>query len=183
MLQITIPGIELFNEMTREFINTKDQTLTLEHSLVSISKWESKWCKPFFSKEEKTQEETRDYIRCMTITQNVDPNVYYGLTENNINQVLEYINAPMTATFFSEDTNRRAKSNGGKVITNEVIYYWMTAYNIPAQYEKWHINRLLTLIRVCNEENKPPSKMSKREIMSSNAQLNAARRQKYKSKG
>ena len=85
MLQITIPGIELFNEVTREFINTKDQTLTLEHSLVSISKWESKWCKPFFSKEEKTLEETRDYIRCMTITQNVDPYVYFGLTKDNIN--------------------------------------------------------------------------------------------------
>ena len=179
MLQITIPASESWDESKQEFINTKEQTLQLEHSLVSLSKWESKWCKSFFSKKEKTHEETLDYIKCMTLTQNVNPAVYANITNENVKQINDYIEAPMTATYFNEE---KGKVNN-EVVTAELIYYWMIALNIPFECQKWHLNRLLTLIRVCNVKNQPPKKMSKSSIMSRNAALNAARRQKLNSKG
>ena len=180
MLQITIPASEQFDEIRQEFIETKEQTLQLEHSLVSLSKWESKWCRSFFSKKEKTYEETIDYIKCMTITQKVDPNVYSCLTQENVNQINEYIAAPMTATHFAKEEGGKV---GGEVVTSELIYYWMIALNIPFECQKWHLNRLLTLIRVCNIKNKPPKKMSKSSIMSRNAALNAARRKSLNTRG
>ena len=180
MLQITIPAVEQWDERKQEFITTKEQTLQLEHSLVSLSKWESKWCKPFLTKQEKTFEETLDYIKCMTITQNVDPEVYNYLTNENIEAVNNYINAPMTATYFSDDKTAKPSR---EQITAELIYYWMIALNIPFECQKWHLNRLLTLIRVCNIKNQPPKKRSKREIMSRNAALNAARRKQLNTKG
>ncbi len=179
MLKITIPGREMFNEKTQEFFNMKEYTLQLEHSLVSVSKWESKWNKPFLDKKPKSIEETIDYIRCMTITQNISPDVYNNLTQENIDAVNKYIDAPMTATTFS---NNKGKINN-EVITSELIYYWMTALNVPMEAQKWHLNRLLTLIRVCNVKSQPGKKMSKRDIMQRNASLNAARRAKLNSKG
>ena len=180
MLRITIPSVELWDEKNEIFIHTTEQTLSLEHSLVSLSKWESKWCKPFLGKERKTQEETIDYIRCMTLTQNVDPKAYLFLTDENIRQVNEYIEAPMTATWFAEDKNGKPNR---EQITSELIYYWMIALNIPFECQKWHLNRLLTLVRVCNIKNQPPKKMSKKEVMSRNAALNAARKQQMNTKG
>lgn len=180
MLRITIPSIELWDESKQEFVTAKAQTLQLEHSLVSISKWESKWQKAFLSKSEKTVEQTIDYIKCMTITQNVDPYVYYRLTNENIEQVNRYISAPMTATYFRED-GRTAPSR--ETITSELIYSWMIAFNIPFECQKWHLNRLLTLIKVCSIKNQPPKKRSKREIMAQNAALNAARRKQLNTKG
>ena len=180
MLQIVVPASELFDESKREFVYTKEQTLCLEHSLVSLSKWESKWCKAFFSKQEKTYEETIDYIKCMTLTQNVKDEVYLRLTRDNIEQINKYIEAPMTATYFSEDKNSKSSR---EIVTAELIYYWMIALNIPFECQKWHLNKLLTLIRVCNIKNQPPKKMSKRDIMSRNASLNAARRKRLNSKG
>ena len=180
MLQITIPAVEQWDDVEEVFVSTKEQTLQLEHSLVSLSKWESKWCKPFLTKDNKTIEETTDYVRCMTLTQNVNPEVYKYLTNENILQVNQYIEAPMTATWFSEDKN--AKTNKEQ-ITSELIYYWMIALNIPFECQKWHLNRLLTLIRVCNIKNQPPKKMSNRDIMSRNAALNAARRKQLNTKG
>ena len=180
MLQIVIPASEQFDEINQEFVYGKEQTLQLEHSLVSISKWEAKWCKPFLSKEEKTVEEITDYVKCMTITQNVNPEVYSRLTQENIDQINTYIASPMTATTFSED--KHGKTNR-EIVTSELIYYWMIALNIPPEYQKWHLNRLLTLIRVCNIKNQPPKKMSKREIMSRNASLNAARRKQFNTNG
>ena len=166
MLQITIPAVEQWDESVQEFVYSKPQTLQLEHSLISLSKWESKWHKPFLSKTEKTTEETIDYIRCMTLTQNVKPEVYSNLSVENILQVNEYIENPMTATTFIEDRDRK-KSR--EIVTAELIYYWMISLNIPVEFEKWHLNRLLTLIRVCNIKNQPPKKSSRREIMSRNA--------------
>lgn len=180
MLQITIPGIELWDESREIFTQTKEQTLQLEHSLVSLSKWESKWCKAFLSKQEKTYEETIDYIKCMTITQNVDPNVYNYLSKSIIDKITEYIEAPMTATYFSKE---QSSGNSREQVTSELIYYWMIALNIPFECQKWHLNRLLTLIRVCNIKNQPPKKMSKRAIMSRNAAINAARRKQLNTKG
>lgn len=180
MLQITVPATEQWDESKQEFVNTKEQTLQLEHSLVSLSKWESKWCKSFFSNQEKTYEETIDYIKCMTLTQNVKSEVYYCLSDENIAQINRYIESPMTATYFSD--SRNGKPNRER-ITSELIYYSMIALNIPFECQKWHLNRLLTLIKVCNIKNQPPKKMSRREIMNRNAALNAARRKQFNTRG
>ena len=154
--------------------------MRLEHSLVSLSKWESKWCKVFLSKEQKTYEETIDYIRCMTLTQNVDPLIYQCITNSHIDAVNAYIEAPMTASTVKEE-------KGGPInrqqITSELIYYWMTAYHIPFECQKWHLNRLLMLIWICNAENKPPKKRSKRDLYRHHAEVNAANRKKFNSKG
>lgn len=189
MLQITIPAVdesELWDEVNEVFIQVpamKEQTLQLEHSLISLSKWESKWCKPFISDKgtAKTIEENIDYVRCMTLNKNVDPRVYRCLTDDNIKKINEYIDAPMTATIIRE-RQQHSKINGDP-ITSELIYYWMIALNIPVEFEKWHLNRLITLIRICNIKNTPPKKRSTQEILKDNAALNAARRKKLHTKG
>ena len=182
MLQLKLPAVEQWDERTLGFVYSKAQTLQLEHSLVSLSKWESKYNKPFLSKEEKTYEETIDYIRCMTITQNVDPEVYNRLTDSHIKQVNDYIDSSMTATTFN-DTKSRKQGGQKEVITAEIIYYWMITLNIPLECQKWHLSRLITLIRVCSIKNAPAKKMSNRDIMSQNTALNAARRKQLNSKG
>lgn len=179
MLEIVIPERELFDEENMTFHIQKQQTLQLEHSLVSISKWESKWCVPFFSTT-KTTEQTIDYIRCMTMTQNVNPEIYISLPNDILNQIKDYINAAMTATWFGKEPPGTINK---KIVTAEVIYYWMVALNIPFECQKWHINRLITLIRVCNEENQPPKKRSQKEMLRERAALNASRRAKYQTKG
>ncbi len=180
MLQITIPAVELFDENTNEFISTKEQTLQLEHSLVSLHKWESKWCKPFLSKQDKSPEELLDYVKCMTVTQNVDPDVYMFLTDDNLRQINSYIEAPMTATTFSDNGN--SKKNR-EIVTAELIYCWMITLNIPFECKKWHLNSLLTLIKVCTIKNQPPKKTSKKDLLSRNAALNATRRKQYNTSG
>ncbi|MDD2299628.1 MAG: hypothetical protein PHU69_08285 [Fermentimonas sp.] len=180
MLRITIPAVEQWDKIKQEFVSTKEQTLSLEHSLVSLSKWESKWCKAFLTKNEKSSEETLDYIKFMTLTQNVDPEVYNYLTNRNLIEINEYIEAPMTATYFSDE--KISKTNR-ELITAEIIYYSMIALNIPFECQKWHLNRLLALIKVCNIKNQPPKKRGKKEIMSRNNALNAARRKQLNTKG
>ena len=179
MLEITIPKQRLFNEETYEFMYVDETKLCLEHSLVSLSKWESKWHKPFISSE-KSKEEIMDYIKFMTITKNVNPIVYNALTDENVIQIKNYIDDPMTATTFSQKNNGEHNS---EIITAELIYYWMIELKIPVEFQKWHINRLITLIRVCKIKNTPPKKRSSREIASRTAAINAARRQKYAKKG
>lgn len=181
MYKLVIHKGEWFDERKQEFITIKDDiTLNLEHSLVSVSKWESKWKKPYLSLDKKTKEEEIDYIRCMTLTQNVDPNIYYLLTPIDLYGISKYINDPMTATTF-----RQEERKGGKeIITAEIIYYWMTCYNIPFECQKWHLGRLIALIRVCAAKSGGDGKkMSQREIMSRNKALNKARRAKLHSKG
>lgn len=180
MIRITVPYTELYDEIKQEFIIVKEQTLSLEHSLVSISKWESKWHKPFLTKEPKSTEETLSYIKCMTITQNVDPNVYYALTPDNVQKVNDYIEDPMTATWFS---GKNKPPKGREQITSELIYYWMVTLNIPFECQKWHINRLLTLIRVCEVKNQPKNTMSLNDIYARNRALNEARKKQLNTKG
>jgi hypothetical protein len=181
MLQITVPALirEDFDEGKEEFVYTvleKEQTLCLEHSLVSLSKWESKWHKPFLSKGEKTGEEFLDYIRCMTLDSNVDPDLYYRLSADNYDQIEKYIGDSMTATTFSDDSNRKQNRD---IITAEIIYYWMISLNIPIeQCERWHLSRLITLIRVCNIKNAPPKKRNKGDTALKYARMNAARKKK-----
>lgn len=181
MLRIEVPmGPADWDEEKEEFVLPSVKVLNLEHSLISLSKWESKWCKPFLTKSEKSAEEILDYIKMMSVTSDVHPEVWNNLTQENVRDIRAYIDAPMTATTFSEDRNGRTNR---EIITSELIYYWMIALNIPFECQKWHLNRLLTLIRVCNIKNAPPKKMSKRELMSRNAQLNAARRKQMNTKG
>ena len=181
MLRLVIPiSPEGWDEEKNEFIEPKTQVLQLEHSLVSISKWESKWCRPFISNKDMTVEETIDYVKCMTLTQNVNPDVYTHITSDHIDQVKDYISAPMTATVFSDDGRSKGR---GEIVTAELIYYWMIALQIPFECRKWHLNQLLTLIKVCNIKNQPPKKRSKRDIMSRNTALNAARRKQLNTRG
>lgn len=180
MLNITVPATELYDEQNNEFIITKEQPLQLEHSLVSLSKWEAKWHKAFLTKVEKTEEEMRDYIRCMTITQNVNPDVYRCLSADNIQRIRDYIDDPMTATYISDD---KTSKGGRETVTSELIYYWMISLNIPVEFQKWHLNRLITLIKVCNVKNSPHKKRSKKDIASQYASLNAARRKQFNTKG
>lgn len=179
MLKLRIPGLEYFNDETGEFTYFEDEFIELEHSLVSISKWESNWCKPFLDGKDKSMEEIIDYVKCMTITPNVNDDVYSRLTEGNLISINEYIGRPMTATTFREEK----KPGGREIITSEVIYYWMVSYNIPFECQDWHLNRLLTLIKVCNVKNNPPKKMSQKEIMARNRALNEARKKEFGTRG
>ncbi len=173
MKKIHIPETKLFNPNTNEITTIKEQDIQLEHSLVSISKWEQKWHKSFLGTKEKSQEEMADYIRCMCMTQNVDPQVFQYMPEEKLKEIGEYIADPMTATTFSNDK----KGGGNEILTNEIIYWQMITLGIPVEFQKWHLNRLLTLIKVCSIKNNPnKTKMSRSEIMARNRQLNKARR-------
>lgn len=183
MLTIIIPATRFWDSKNEVFINHKQHVLNLEHSLVSISKWEAKWHIPFLSENEKNKEHTIDYIKCMTLTQNVDDAIYESLTKENFVDISAYIENKMTATWFSE---RKGTGPTGKkeVVTSELIYYWMVGLEIPFECQKWHLNRLLTLIKVCNAKAKSANnKQSKKDILSNNAELNAARRKQYGTSG
>ena len=181
MLSINIKSRELFDERTSEFITVKGGTLKLEHSLVSISKWESKWKIPFLSKEKKTNEQIDDYIRCMSVNGDPDPILIASISSEDKNRIIDYIEEKQTATWFSNlDDKRNTQSD---VITSELIYYWMIEYQIPHEYEKWHLSRLLTLIEICNRKNSTPKKMSQAEIIARNKALNAERKAKLHSRG
>lgn len=184
MLRIVIPERELWDEAKEEFVRTKSATLQMEHSLVSLSKWESRWHKPFLGRgnkmSEKTPEETLDYIRCMTMTQNVDSHIYASIDSTIMQRISDYIADPMTATWFSKDSKGPPNR---EILTAEVIYYWMLKLNIPFECQKWHLNRLLTLIRVCNAKETPPKKLGGKQLACRNSALNAARRNALNSKG
>lgn len=180
MLKITIPAVEEWDEARQEFISTKETELCLEHSLVSISKWESKWHKHFIGNKDLTSEMLIDYIRCMTLTQNVNPEVYYAMNDDVITQIKNYIDDVQSATWFAESNEKKYSRD---IITSEIIYYWMIALQIPFECQKWHLNRLLTLIRVCNEKNQPEKKMSQAEVMRRNRELNEARRRALNTRG
>lgn len=181
MLKIHVPKIEAWDEASEEFITINEFDLQLEHSLLSLSKWEALYCKPFLDRKQLSNKELKDYIKCMTITQNVDPRFYDVISADIYQKITDYIGAPMTATTFSNDKN--GKGGKGGIVTSELIYFWMISFNIPFECEKWHLNRLMTLIRVCEAKNSPSKKMSKQDILNSNRSLNAARRARMKSRG
>lgn len=185
MLELEVPPREYIMETPEGevlFKKTKGGTLLLEHSLISLSKWESKYKKPFLNdKEPKTKDESLYYIRCMTLNKSVNDDIYTFLTDSDINKVNEYIADSMSATWFGEDKSFRKTRR--EIVTSELIYYWMIALNIPVEFEKWHLNRLITLIKVCEIKQRDPKKMKKSEILARNRQLNASRRKKSGSKG
>jgi len=180
MLQITIPKQDGWDEAKEEFVYFPETTLILEHSLISISKWESKWHVPFLGKGEKTAEQIKDYVKCMTVNSNVKDDIYDQLTKKNMDDIMEYIEDPMSATTI---TDRNGKKFSREIVTSELIYYWMVSLQIPFECQKWHINRLIKLVQICNIKNQPDKKMSKRSTMQQNAALNAARRSKSHSRG
>lgn len=183
MLTITIKSVEMYDEISKEFISTEETILQLEHSLVSLSKWESKWEKPFLGNEEKTTEQTLDYIKSMTISEGINPEVYNYLTSDNYQEIGKYIDSKMTATWFNEKQIQSAGSFKKEVITSEIIYYWMITLTIPFECQHWHLNRLLTLIKVCNQKNAPEKKMGKQDLVARNRALNEARKSQYNTKG
>lgn len=180
MLQIKTPDIELYDEANNRFITRKGCVLTMEHSLLSLAKWESKWHIPFLTDKPQTIEQTIDYYRCMTITKNVDPSIYESIDQKIAEEINAYINDPMTATWFN---NTLSGKEDRSVITAEIIYYQMIALGIPFECEKWHLNRLMTLIRVVSAKSAPPKKMSKDEILAQQRRLNAERKAKFNTKG
>ena len=180
MLTMNISDKDYYNDDTSKFVLLKGKTIELEHSLVSLSKWESKWCKPFLGKDKKSKEEQRDYISCMLITKNVDPDFHLYLSDQEVATINAYIDHKMTATTFSELHTPRASN---QVVTSELIYYWMISLNIPFECQKWHLNRLLTLIRVCSIKGAGPEKMPKNTVLARNRALNAARKQQLNTRG
>lgn len=177
MLKIKISSNELYDEHTCEFVSIPEQTLEFEHSLVSISEWESRWCKPFLSENEKTEEETMDYIRCMCLTPDVDDYVFTYMSADNILKIKKYIDSPMTASTVN-DTDSSGES--GEFITSELIYYWMSEHQIDFSCETWHLNRLLMLIKICNAKRRPPRKRSMSEIVAHHRTINEQRRKAMK---
>lgn len=182
MLHLRIPERDLWNPVTERFIHVEDTELDLEHSLFSVSKWESKWHIPFHDdRKEKTVEQNIDYIRQMCLTPNVDPNIFYCITEQNAKEITEYIGDTNTATWFNDLAKR--KTGKKEIITAEIIYYWMTVYNVPESCQYWHLNRLMTFLRVCAEKSNPDKKKHGIDQAAQRRALNAARRQKYKTRG
>lgn len=179
MLTIIVPGIEMFDDEKQEFVTQDGIALDLEHSLVSLSKWESKYEKPFLGKD-KTTEEVLEYIKIMTLTPNIEDTIYEHLSPHNLEDINAYIDAKMTATWFSEAPGAPQTRD---VITAELIYYWMITFQIPWECQYWHLNRLFTLIRVCNIKQSKPKKMSRAELAARNRELNVQRRAQLGSKG
>jgi hypothetical protein len=173
MLVITVPGVESYDEKLEKFVSIGDITLALEHSLVSLSKWESIFEKPFLGNESKTPEEILTYIKCMCLDDYMPPEVFHRLSQANFESINTHIEAKMTATWFSDAPGA---PHSRDVITAELIYYWMTVFSIPFECERWHLNRLFTLIRICNIKQAKPKKMSRGEIAARNRELNAQRK-------
>lgn len=189
MLEIHIPKTQIIDDETgKVYRSEKDWKLTLEHSLVSVQKWEARWHVAFLNRGARTFEETIDYLRCMTLTPNVPDEVYYCIPQSELKKVLEYVDNPMTATYVNDDdpgTTSYGRRVGKDVITAEVIYYWMISLNIPTEYRKWHLNQLLTLIRVINAKNSPKKKKrrSMRDTLEEYRAINEANKKKFQTKG
>lgn len=183
MLKITVNGPEFYNQETEEFEYPQSFEVELEHSLASVSKWESIHEKPFLDNDAKTREERLSYVQCMSFSREISPEELLVLGSEEMDRIGAYIESKQTATRFAEMPK---KPGPIKIITAEVIYYWMVSFNIPFECEHWHLNRLLTLIRVCGSEtakHKPASKSEKRDAMKRMRELNEQRKAQLGTRG
>jgi hypothetical protein len=180
MLEIKLGATRQFDDSKQEFVMAGGVPLRLEHSLVSLSKWESIHEKPFLANEDKTQEEIMSYVECMILSTDYPADWQLRLSKENIEEIDAYISKKMTATWFRDAPG---KPQTREVITSELIYYWMTVFNIPFTCETWHLNRLFTLVRVCDLKQSKPKKMSRAEVAAQQRDLNAQRRAALKTKG
>lgn len=180
MLTITVGATDFFNEETGSFEIHGGTELQLEHSLVSLSKWEAIHETPFLGESKKTPEQLLSYIECMLLTENPPGNLLEKLSKDNVDTVQTYIDRKMTATWFSEV---RPQARNQEVITAELIYYWLTVFHIPFECETWHLNRLFTLVRICSLKQDKPKKMSRAEVARRNRELNAQRKAQMGTKG
>lgn len=187
MLEIHIPERQVVDEETGKVYRAdKDWKLTLEHSLISLQKWEAKWHVAFLNRGTSTFEQTIDYLRCMTLTPNVPDEVYYCIPQSELKRVLDYVDDPMTATRINDGSSTQTsfgRKMGKDVITAEVIYYWMISLNIPTEYRKWHLNQLLTLIRVINAKNQPKKKRKMRDVLEEYRSINEENKKRFQTKG
>ena len=180
MLIVSLPEVEGFDEETQSFVSLPGGELHLEHNLIALSKWESITHKHLIGNEDVSPEEMLLYIECMITDEEYDRELLDRLPASEIERVSNYMADTKTATTF---VNKGDKDGSGEYTSSELIYYWMIACQIPFECETWHLSRLLTLIRVCNEKNQPEKKMSRSDILSRNRDLNRARRQALGSKG
>lgn len=184
MLRIVIPEKEGFDDEKSKFVKIPEVVVDLEHSLLSLSKWESKYQKPFLAgppqAPSRTNEEAFGYLKAMVITPGLDPDVLHRCTQENVDEIQSYIDSSQSATTFGHLPERRGP---GEIITSELIYYWLIAYQIPFECETWHLNRLFSLIRICNIKNSKQPKMGRRELAERNARLNAERKAKLGTRG
>lgn len=180
MLKITVPGTEFFVEETSEFDMADPVDLHLEHSLISLSKWESKYLRPFLGKEGKSTQELFYYIEAMIVSDNYPENIAQRFSQPNIDTINAYIDSAQSATIFGTMPEQKGR---GEVITSELIYYWMVAFNIPFEVETWHLNRLFALIRICNLKNSNPKKRSRGEVARERAEINRKRREQLGTSG
>lgn len=185
MLTILIPEQRLWDEVNEVFVNVKETQLKLEHSLISVHKWEAIWHKPFLgrkrNKEQKTPQEVLSYVKCMTLNQ-VEDSVYAALTTENVKEIVDYMSNPMSAATFNDELIG-AQKNDSEYVSAETIYYWMIALNIPIEFQKWHLEQLLTLIKYVNAKQAPEKKVSQQEWARQKRELNRARKAKYHTSG
>lgn len=182
MLRLVIPAVEQWDDAKQEFVSDDEVVLELEHTLVSLSKWEAIWEKPFLGSQEKTPEELLGYVQAMSKSPEIPPEVLARLTEKQVEEINTYITAKMSATWFNRSADGAPK-NTRETITAELVYYWMIALNIPIEFQNWHLNRLFTLIEVCNQKNSPPKKTDRKTMVSERKRLNALRRAEANSTG
>lgn len=179
MLEITIPGGERWSDRENRFYYPKETTIRLEHSLVSLSKWEAKWEIPFIGNRNLTYEQNCDYVQCMNMTQNVSSEVFEFIPPETLAEIRQYVDKKMTATTISNTTGRKSR----ETVTSEVIYCWMTELGIPFECQKWHLNRLITFIQVCQIRKAPQKKYRGSDLLRRNYELNELRKKQWGSNG
>lgn len=155
--------------------------LQFEHSLLSLSKWESKSKTPFLATPVKTAEVLLDYFEDMLLTPGTPPGIIYRLSPEQLKELTEYINDPMSASSVpQEGPNRRTP----EITTSELIYYWMTALKIPFNpAETWHLNRLMMLIQIANYKNQPEKKRRPGQVLNDWREQNARLKKDYGTNG
>lgn len=180
MLKIIVPSMDLFNEEDNTFTTVPETIIELEHSLLAMSKWESKFQVPFLGSSPKTNQEMLEYVRLMIVTPNYPENILSRLTSENYDSIKEYIESSQSATTFSNRSKAKGKP---EIITSELIYYWMVAFTIPFECESWNLNRLFALIRICDIKNSKPKPMTQRELAERNRSINEQRKAKLGTRG